>query len=96
MVAGHGQRIRLVALVHHPLADETGLGAEERQRFEASERAALAHARGVVVTSPFTARRLGDFGVDPGAVRAVVPGTEAGPLAAGYHDAKRFFTVRVR
>ena len=45
-------------LVHHPLCDETGLTpAQGTQAFEI-ERAALAHARHVIVTSPLTARDL--------------------------------------
>ncbi|HSG48594.1 MAG TPA: glycosyltransferase family 4 protein [Longimicrobiales bacterium] len=72
-------RLRLVALVHHPLGDETGLGAEERERLFALEREALAAVRGVVVTSPFTAERLRAYGVDPRRVRAVIPGTEPPP-----------------
>lgn len=83
VVGRHGRRLRLVALVHHPLADETGLDAPERRRFEESEEEALGHARGVVVTSPYTARRLGDFGVASGDVRAVRPGTDPGPMAEG-------------
>ena len=83
VVAGHAHRLRLVALVHHPLADETGLSDDDRRHFEATEREALTYARGVVVTSPYTARRLADFGVGPQRVRAVTPGTEPGPMAEG-------------
>ena len=42
---------RLVALVHHPLALESGLGASEFASLRASERSALACARRVVATS---------------------------------------------
>src|SRR5262245_25748615 len=45
-------RLRLVALVHHPLAAETGLDAETVTRLEKSERRALAATRLVIVTSP--------------------------------------------
>ncbi|MDX1494676.1 MAG: glycosyltransferase family 4 protein [Longimicrobiales bacterium] len=79
----HARRLRLVGLVHHPLADETGLEAEARRRFEASERVALGHVRGVIVTSPYTASRLQDFGVAPADIRPVLPGTDPGPLAEG-------------
>ncbi len=76
-------RLRLLALVHHPLADETGLDARRRRRFEVLEREALAACAGVLVTSEFTARRLRAYGVDPARVRAVRPGTDPVPIAAG-------------
>ena len=76
-------RLRILALVHHPLADETGLDEPRRARFEALEREALAACAGVLVTSAFTARRLEGYGVAPARVRAVRPGTDPAPLAAG-------------
>ena len=79
----HGKRLRLIALVHHPLADETGLDDEDRARFEAREREALGHVEGAVVTSAYTARRLEAFGVEPSRIRAVLPGTDPAPLARG-------------
>lgn len=82
-IHAHGARLRIVSLVHHPLADETGLSDEERRAFTESERDALAPCRGVIVTSGYTAHRLRDFGVEPERCRAVPPGTEPAPLAAG-------------
>ena len=76
-------RLRILALVHHPLADETGLDAPRRAQLEALEREALAACAGVLVTSAFTARRLEAYGVVPARVRAVLPGTDPAPLAAG-------------
>lgn len=73
----------LVALVHHPLADESGIEPREAEHFRRSEARALATARGVVVTSPFTATRLEDFGVGAERVRVVVPGTDPARLARG-------------
>ena len=57
-------KVALVALVHHPLADERGLSLARRHCLLASERAALATAGRVITTSGHTARRLADFGVD--------------------------------
>lgn len=79
----HSERLRLVALVHHPLADETGITGAERARLESLEREALARVRGVVVTSRFTARRLEDFGVRADDVRVVRPGTETAAPSEG-------------
>ena len=53
-----GSRLRLVALVHHPLAAESGLDRQTAARLEASERRALTTARSVVVTSHATAAAL--------------------------------------
>ena len=76
-------RLRILSLVHHPLADETGLDAPQRARSAARERDALAGCVGVLVTSEFTARRLEAFGVEPARVRAVRPGTDPAPPAIG-------------
>ncbi len=48
----------LIALVHHPLALETGVAPDEAEQLRESERAALACTRAVVVNSPATARTL--------------------------------------
>ncbi len=76
-------RLRIVALVHHPLAEESGLDASTAQALAASERAALAAARHVVVTSHRTAARLPDYGVTPDRISVVEPGTDPAPLAPG-------------
>jgi glycosyltransferase involved in cell wall biosynthesis len=76
-------RLRLVALVHHPLADETGLEAEARAALEASERRALRAARRVVVTSPATAGGLERYGVPPASITVVEPGTDPAPQSRG-------------
>lgn len=79
----HARRLRLLALVHHPLAAETGLGVPDRDRLARLERRALAACDGAVTTSRHTAERLRDFGVAPERVRAVPPGTEPAPRASG-------------
>ncbi|MGD9902160.1 MAG: glycosyltransferase family 4 protein [Vicinamibacterales bacterium] len=81
--APHAARLRLVALVHHPLGLETGLPAEVAAALVASERAALAMARAVVVTSPATAAGLDAFGVPADCVTVVEPGTDPAPPARG-------------
>ncbi|VTU34847.1 GDP-mannose-dependent alpha-(1-6)-phosphatidylinositol monomannoside mannosyltransferase [Variovorax sp. PBL-H6] len=83
LVREHAQRLDWVALVHHPLALETGLDADRQRALFDSERRALAHARGVIVTSPSTARALADFDVVPSRIVVVEPGTEPAPPASG-------------
>ena len=81
--AGEARRLRLVALVHHPLADETGRAPDEAAALKDSETRALATTRLVVVTSPATGRRLADFGVPANRVLVIEPGTEPAALARG-------------
>jgi len=76
-------RLRLVALVHHPLADETGIDGATAASLEASERRALATTRVVIVTSRGTADALSRYGVSADRVVVVEPGTDAASLARG-------------
>jgi glycosyltransferase involved in cell wall biosynthesis len=78
-------RLRFVALVHHPLAAETGIDPNVAARLEASERRALAAVRSVVTTSRATAEALGGYGVAPDRIAVVEPGTDPAPLARGSH-----------
>lgn len=73
----HAQRLHLVALVHHPLADETGLSQSERDWFFEREKKALQTVRDVFTTSEFTASRLADYGVPAGRIRTAEPGVES-------------------
>ncbi len=82
-VRAHGGRLRILSLVHHPLADETGLSTEEQTHFAASEREALRPCSGVLVTSGYTAQRLEEYEVAADRIRAVPPGTEPAPAAEG-------------
>ncbi|RAI04050.1 glycosyl transferase family 1 [Acuticoccus sediminis] len=67
----------LVALVHHPLALETGLSEADATRYGAAERSALTVATRVVVTSPPTADTLvSDFAVPREAITVAVPGLD--------------------
>lgn len=83
LVGRHADRLGILGLVHHPLADETGLGPEERQRFDRREREALSCCAGVIVTSPFTAARVQQLGVPDTRVRVVRPGTDRARPAGG-------------
>ncbi len=75
---------RVIALVHHPLALEAGLSEERRVALATSERAALALARLVIVTSDTTRRTLiSDYGVDDQIITVAEPGTDPAPRATG-------------
>ena len=73
---------RPIALIHHPLCDETGLAPDDAAQFFQAERQALARTGGCIVTSPATQRRLRDFGQSDGRVHVVTPGIRwpAAPL----------------
>ncbi|MCP5195324.1 MAG: glycosyltransferase family 4 protein [Gammaproteobacteria bacterium] len=83
IAAAHRDRLRLVGLVHHPLALETGLDEAQRRQLYVSEREALRQVRQVIVTSPSTARALADYGVAPERCAVVLPGVDPAPLATG-------------
>jgi glycosyltransferase involved in cell wall biosynthesis len=68
---------RLIALVHHPLALESGLPSGEAQALRESERAALAAVTRVIVTSPATRRILAaEYGVPDETITVALPGIE--------------------
>jgi glycosyltransferase involved in cell wall biosynthesis len=72
---------KAVALVHHPLALESGLTAAAAAVLRASERAALEAVRHVIVTSAATARVLvADYGVATTDITVAMPGND--PVAA--------------
>jgi glycosyltransferase involved in cell wall biosynthesis len=68
---------RLIALVHHPLALETGLTTVDRDALRTSERSALRRAHHVVATSATTAQLLStDYDVPTDRLSVVAPGTD--------------------
>jgi glycosyltransferase involved in cell wall biosynthesis len=74
----------LIALVHHPLALESGLSAAQAGELRVNERTALAAARRVVVTSATTARLLvADYGVPSDCIVVARPGNDPAPAAHG-------------
>lgn len=80
VLATHAQRLRLAALVHHPLHAESGLDESAQRAFFDSERRALAHVRRVFVTSPGTAAMMLESGLVDREPCVVVPGSERAPL----------------
>jgi glycosyltransferase involved in cell wall biosynthesis len=68
---------RLIALVHHPLALETGLPSAEAAALQEQERTALSFAHRVITTSATTARTLvAGYAVPDERIAVVQPGTE--------------------
>lgn len=81
------ERHPLIAIVHHPLALETGLKASEAAELHASEQAALSAAARVVTTSTTTARGLvADYGVSPDRITIALPGADRVAQAHGSSD----------
>lgn len=86
-------RLRLAALVHHPLALETGLSPMMAATFAAEERDALRSVRTVIVTSQTTAAILeGAFDVPGERITVAEPGVDKPKTARG---ARRPGPVRI-
>ncbi len=87
---------RVVALVHHPLALETGLAPEMAQRLHERETAALRYVRAVVTTSPATKRLLiSDFGVPEARIAVALPGVDPAPRATGSAEGRPLHLLAV-
>ncbi len=92
-VRKHAGRLAVVALVHHPLAQESGLDAGTRDRLLQSEKTALGCVQRVIVTSAFTARELDAYGVPSSRIHVVEPGVDPAPLADADQDPPRLLCV---
>ncbi|HET7154105.1 MAG TPA: glycosyltransferase, partial [Hyphomicrobiaceae bacterium] len=74
----------VIALVHHPLCLEAGLGKARQDELYALEKAALALARHIIVTSATTAATLtADFAVPSERITIAEPGTDPAERARG-------------
>ncbi len=85
-IAAESERLALIALIHHPLADETGLSPDQVRALLTSEAQALQCCEQVVVTSAFTGRRLCALDLYTGPVVVAPPGVSPRPLATGRAD----------
>ncbi|MES0810013.1 glycosyltransferase family 4 protein [Roseibium sp. SCPC15] len=73
-------RVTLIALVHHPLCQENGLGSGQSEALHASERLALGFVQHVIVTSSATATQVEDlFAIPKEQITVILPGTERQP-----------------
>jgi glycosyltransferase involved in cell wall biosynthesis len=86
VVRAHSGRLALIALIHHPLAAESGLEPRVARALERSERLALQAVRHVIVTSHATKKALLAYDVVGERLSVVEPGTDAAPLARGKCD----------
>jgi glycosyltransferase involved in cell wall biosynthesis len=78
---------RVIGLVHHPTALETGHSDDDRQKLREAERSLIPRLHDIIVTSAPTADRLvADFGADRSRVSVVVPGTLEAPRSTGSQD----------
>ena len=94
LAVAEAQRLRLVALCHHPLALETGLNESQKQTLFASERRALSCTRATVVTSKHTRQILIDqFDVPAEKIIAALPGTDRVSFAPCDGNPVRLLTV---
>jgi glycosyltransferase involved in cell wall biosynthesis len=88
VVVPQANRLRLVVLVHLPLAVEAGA------EMDARERETLRAATAVVATSAWAARWLIDHhGLDASRVHVVTPGTDPAPLAPGTDGVSQLLCV---
>ncbi|HEX5421333.1 MAG TPA: glycosyltransferase family 4 protein [Gammaproteobacteria bacterium] len=78
-LAAAARRLRLIALIHHPLALETGLETAVAAALQTAENASLELVRGIIVTSSWTARQLAGAGLSARRIRVVEPGTDPAP-----------------
>ena len=79
----HSKRLHLIALIHHPLALETGLDPDSADVLRTSETRALSFARHVITTSPSTTALLDEYGVTSTLLSTVEPGTDSATLSTG-------------
>jgi glycosyltransferase involved in cell wall biosynthesis len=82
-----------VALVHHPLALESGLAPHLAGMLEGRERQMLACADRVVATSRRTAHDIQSLGIERARIGVVEPGTDQHPLVAADGEPPVLLTV---
>jgi glycosyltransferase involved in cell wall biosynthesis len=76
VLAEHAGRLRVIALVHHPLALETGLSAASGAAYAALEARLLRLCRGVLAPSGSSAAALREYGLADERMAIVPPGLD--------------------
>ncbi len=75
---------RTIALIHHPLARDSGFEQEQRQTFFEGEQASLSLVHHVIVTSPSTAALLmNEYDIPDNKITVAEPGTDPAQRATG-------------
>ncbi len=93
-LAAEDRRLRLVLLIHMPVAD--GAPADRAGQAESREAAALAAAAAVVTTSVWARSRLVDgYGVDPARVHVAEPGVDPERIVVGSAEGTALICVAV-
>ncbi|MBX2885656.1 MAG: glycosyltransferase family 4 protein [Granulosicoccus sp.] len=82
LIRRHHKRLRLIALIHHPLALETGLNKDQKLQLAASEKQALSYVDRIITTSSSTAITLENYEVNSKYIVAVPPGTDLGSVTS--------------
>jgi glycosyltransferase involved in cell wall biosynthesis len=75
VIAAEAPRLRLIGLIHGPVAQEAGLPPAVAKRAAAVEAALLSRMRGVVCPSRNTAAALAGYGISPDRIAVISPGT---------------------
>lgn len=83
LVVREAARLRIVSLMHLPLAATFGLDRATAARFEAGERRALHAASRVIVTGKAALPLLTRYDLPPARIVVVEPGTDPAPIARG-------------
>jgi glycosyltransferase involved in cell wall biosynthesis len=92
-----GTAAPIVALVHHPLALESGLAPARSAELKRSERENLARVAHVVVPSPHTARRLTvDYDVASARITVARPGIDRAPVRVRKAEPPLLLSVGIR
>jgi glycosyltransferase involved in cell wall biosynthesis len=88
------QRLRIIALCHHPLAFETGLSTAQKAALLSSEKKSLDLSSAIVVTSQATADLLiKAYNIPPAKLTVALPGTQQQSFAACEGDPPVLLTV---
>jgi len=76
----------LIAMVHHPLALESGVTPQDAVALRESERRALSFTHAVIVNSRTTADALADYGVPAERITIARPGTDRWSISSRHHE----------
>ncbi len=79
LTAAAAARLKLIGFIHHPLAFETGLPLEARERLAIVEARLLPRLKGILCPSLATARHVEEYGVPAARTRVAPPGTAKPP-----------------